>query len=94
MSPVVALRDREWAVEQCQSCGADIVWALHERTLKPSVVDAAPSAAGSLVLVARSSGPPLYRVLAPVQRFGRRDLRQSHFETCPQAPSWRRRDAA
>lgn len=78
------------AVERCATCGAPIVRAIHERTLKPSVIDAEPHPVGDIAITPRSSGMPTYRVLPVAQRFGRRDLHRSHFATCPDARTWRR----
>jgi hypothetical protein len=84
----------EHLVEDCTTCGAPIIRAVHERTLKPSVIDAAASPAGNVILLPPlAAGLPLYRVLKVAEQFGRQDLHTSHFATCPQAASWRRRSS-
>ena len=82
-----------WPVDKCDSCGAGIVRAIHERTLKSSVVDAEPSKDGNIELVA-AQGAVIYRILSTEKRFGRTNLRMSHFATCPNADSHRRKRAA
>lgn len=75
--------------EACRSCDAPIIWAV---TLngKPTLVDAEPAADGTVALE-RINGRVLARVLPVAKRFGRRDLRLSHFVRCPQAKQWRKR---
>lgn len=86
-----------WSTEPCRSCHAPVIWAV---TIlgKAMPVDAEPSANGNLALEWRERGsglpggaPPLARVVSEHLRFGRADLRTSHFVTCPQAGKWRRR---
>lgn len=89
-----------WPTEPCRSCHAPVIWSITEQA-KVMPVDAEPSSAGTLALEwrDRASGlpggaPPLVRVVRPDLRFGRTDLRTSHFATCPQANAWRKRNAA
>lgn len=78
-------------VETCRSCNQPVVFARHERTHKPAPINAAPSADGDiLIFAAGDGGLPLYRLLPPAKRFGRTDLRVSHFANCPKASRWRR----
>lgn len=78
----------DWVTEPCRSCAAPVIWAVTTRG-KAMPVDAVTDADGNLVLEARVDGPPLARVLPVAKRFGRRDLRMSHFVACPQADQWR-----
>jgi len=82
----------DYLIERCSTCGADIIRAVHERTLKPSVIDAAAGIVGNVVLLPprNDHALPLYRVLKVVEQFGRKDLHTSHFASCPQAASHRR----
>lgn len=81
----------DYLIEDCGSCGAPIIRAVHERTLKPSVIDAAAGTVGNVVLVPprNEHAPPLYRIVKVADQFGRHDLHTSHFATCPHAASWR-----
>lgn len=79
----------EYTTEQCRSCPAQIIWAVTERD-KPMPVDAEPSLEGT-VLLEQTGSRLVARVLPAHRAFGRRDLRKSHFVTCPQADQWRRR---
>lgn len=86
-----------WPTEPCRSCHAPVIWAVTEKA-KSMPVDAEPSEAGTLALERRDrigglpgGAPPLARVVRPDLRFGRTDLRTSHFATCPQAGRWRKR---
>ena len=78
----------EHPTEQCRSCPAKVIWAVTERD-KPMPVDAEPSLEGTVLL--EQQGPRLVARVLPAHRaFGRKDLRKSHFATCPDAASWRR----
>lgn len=86
-----------FATEACRSCGARVIWSITEQA-KAMPVDADPSQAGTLALEWRDRGsglpggaPPLARVVKPELRFGRTDLRTSHFATCPHAGEWRKK---
>lgn len=86
-----------WPTEPCRSCHAPVIWCITEQA-KTMPVDAEPSAAGTLTLQWRErssalpgGAPPLAKVVRADLRFGRTDLRTSHFATCPQASAWRKR---
>nr|MDT0658065.1 hypothetical protein [Micromonospora sp. DSM 115978] len=81
----------EHPTEPCRSCAAPIIWASSETTLKPMPVNAEPSKDGTVQLIKRDGEAPIARVLKVAQRFGRKDLRLSHFADCPDAPQWRAR---
>jgi uncharacterized protein GlcG (DUF336 family) len=83
----------DFTVESCRSCDAPIIWAVTASTLKPMPVDAAVVAKGGNVALEYRSDDmqPLARVLPVAKQFGRTNLRQSHFVTCPHAGQWRRR---
>jgi hypothetical protein len=85
-----------WPSEPCRSenCGVLITWAMHatRHTWVPVEAASAPdgtylleqgSVAGDAAVLCRE--PPAHL------RFGRRDLRRSHFRTCPDASNWRKR---
>jgi hypothetical protein len=79
------------AQDRCRSCQAPIIWAVTERG-RDTPVNAEPSADGSIALVDQGAGrTPLARVLKVADRFGRTNLRRSHFADCPSAPKWRKR---
>lgn len=75
-----------WPVEECSSCHARIIWAVTRRALTMPV-DAEPVAKGGNVSLEwrGSELKPLARVLSVAQQFGRKQLWQSHFVTCPNA---------
>lgn len=79
-------------IERCSTCQAEIIWANHERTLKPMPVNAglAPPGEGSLLVFVTGAGAVTYSVISVAKRFGRR-LRISHYATCPNAPQHRSR---
>jgi hypothetical protein len=87
---VASVTQPHGAPRPCATCEAQVIDALHWRTLKPSVVDAEPSPEGTINLIVQSERPPIYTILKEEQRFGRRDLRVSHFATCRDAASWRK----
>lgn len=76
--------------DRCRSCQAPVIWAVTERG-KDMPVNAEPSVDGTIQLVEQAGRPPLARVLKVADRFGKTDLRRSHFADCPNAPKWRRR---
>jgi hypothetical protein len=81
-----------WITTLCGSCQAEVIWATTTRGRK-MLVDAAAYEDGTIVLELQHGGlAPLARVLPVTKRFGRKDLRKSHFAMCPQAAQWRRRD--
>jgi len=77
-------------VDECRSCGAKVIWAFTSRKRMP--VDAACTSGGT-VLLEWSSGAPFAKVIPAVKAFGRKDLRTSHFATCPNADDWRTKKA-
>ncbi|MET9303213.1 hypothetical protein ABZX66_28220 [Micromonospora aurantiaca] len=79
----------DYPTEKCRTCPATVIWAVTERG-KTMPVDAEPTAGGNVQLVEQYG--QLTAVVVPAKRaFGRKDLRTSHFVTCPQADQWRRR---
>jgi len=76
----------------CESCPAPIIWAV-TRNGRRMPVDRDPVKTGNVALTDRThlGQPPLAEVLAAARCFGRRDLRESHFVTCPHSTVWRRR---
>lgn len=79
-----------YRVTACNTCGAPVVWATSPATRRSAPIDAEPTTDGN-VEVYRHGGNVLFRVvtdtpLMPVP------LRTSHFATCPDADTWRKRD--
>lgn len=74
---------------QCSSCKADIIWSTSEKG-SAAPIDFQPSPDGTVALEYRGSPTPLSRVVPVKHRFGRTDLRKSHFATCPEAARHRR----
>lgn len=81
----------DFKVDKCDSCGAKVIWSVTVRA-RNMPVDADPIKGGNVQLEHRGAGvTPLARVLTPAQQFGRTNLHRSHFVSCPQAASWRKR---
>lgn len=78
---------------KCRSCGAPIFYAVYSTTGRKMPIDRDPTAAGSLAVGFGSPGSFAERKAFYVpkpERGGRTDLFTSHFETCPDASSFRR----
>lgn len=80
----------EFTTEECGSCQAPIIWAMTEKAVRMPV-DAQPASDGNVRLHDRGGVAPLAVVLKTHELFGKTGLRKSHFATCPDAVSWRRR---
>ena len=80
----------EFVKVPCDSCAALIIWTTSEHG-KSAPIDAEPAADGNIALTAVPGQNPLSKVLSVRQQFGRTGLRKSHFATCPDGPSWRKR---
>lgn len=83
----------EWTLSTCRSCTAQIVMA---RTAmgRTMPVDPRPVPGGTVKLTPRSGVPgnaPEAKVVPARLAFGRRDLHQPHWASCPYADSHRRR---
>lgn len=76
----------------CKSCPAPVFWA-ETVTGKPMLVDAEPVRGGNLRLEQRPGRAPIAYVVAKHIAWGQ-TLHVSHFSTCPQAGSHRKRGAA
>jgi len=77
--------------ERCKSCNAPVIWCATER-LKPMPVNFEPEPGGNLAIDQRSDGRmPFARVVDKKHAWGRTDLHKSHFATCPDAGSWRKK---
>lgn len=83
----------EWPLARCRSCNAPIVWGLTS-TGKRMPADAEPVVGGNTVLTAGADGPE-FLVVKEAERLRRLDqgdkLHVSHFTTCADSGSWRRR---
>lgn len=84
------MAEHPWKVEACGSCDAPVIWAV-TRNLRRMPVDAEPVAKGGNVQLEwrGEDVTPLAKVLNVTQQFGKRNLRQSHFVTCPNAAAHR-----
>lgn len=79
-----------FAVEECGSCRAPIIWAM-TRNARSMPVNAEPVAkGGNIALAAGPNGTPIATVLSVAQQFGRKALYTSHFTDCPNADRHRR----
>lgn len=76
--------------DRCRTCQQEIVWAV-TRNGKDMPVNVEPEKDGNIRLTERPGMAPLADVLPVAKRFGRTDLRTSHFTNCPGADRWRRR---
>lgn len=79
---------RQYDTSQCTSCKKPIIWTVTDRD-KRMPVDAQPSDAGSVALSIQD-GVVRSRVVPAKLRFGRTNLRTSHFATCSNAAGHRR----
>lgn len=82
-----------WTVSSCASCQAEIIWCVSVKGSRMPV-DARPAADGNLSLTENGTAAPRATVLAVAKRFGRTNLHKSHFATCQDADSWRKRGKA
>ncbi len=79
----------EFVRDECESCHEPIIWAVTTNA-KRMPVDFEPSTGGNVAL--RPGAPaPIADVLSVTRQFGRTDLRTSHFATCVDAKTWRKR---
>lgn len=79
-------------VQACRSCTAPVVWGETEARHRTIPIDSTPDPAGTLLLLDRDGDRPLVRYVDPMDRHkhaGR--LYRSHFATCPNAATHRRR---
>lgn len=80
----------DWPQDQCDTCHAPIIWT-HTTNAKRMPVDYEPSPQGNIALRPGGMGP-VSVVLSIAKQFGRKNLYTSHFMTCPEANSWRKRN--
>lgn len=80
----------DFTIESCSTCSARIIWAITVKA-KRMPVNAEPEPGGNVALDFRPGMEPLARVLSVTRQFGVKNLRMSHFVTCPQAAQHRRR---
>jgi hypothetical protein len=73
-------------MDNCKSCGKEVIWLKHHETLKPNPIDAEPSINGNIV-ISREKG--LYRMATrnemEIARNDNKNLYISHFATCKDA---------
>lgn len=93
---LVEVTATRWPSEACRSegCGKPIIWAQHRSRRNWVPLDAVATSDGTYAVQpggATPDGPGPLVCHEPPQklRFGRRDLRRSHFATCPDAAKWR-----
>jgi hypothetical protein len=79
---------------RCRSCRAEIIWTTNVESGKAMPVDPTPVPGGNVVLTAGNDGPRA-QVLSPAEVRRRYPtslgLHLSHFATCADAASWRKR---
>lgn len=91
-SDATAETPKPFPVQECLSCKKPVIWTRTERGGKPMPVDADPTGDGNVALRWAPDGTITAWIPKPHLAFGRRDLRKSHFATCKDAGTWRRRD--
>lgn len=78
-------------VSPCRSCGALVIWACATSSGKLMPVDQTPIATGNILLTERD-GQVWATVLSKTAALSApKDRHVSHFATCPQAASHRRK---
>jgi hypothetical protein len=84
----------EFVLARCRSCNGAVIWTTNVQTGKRMPVNPTPRLGGNVVLTSGNDGPEA-RVLPPSEVKARQErgieLHVSHFATCPQAGSWRKR---
>lgn len=81
-------------VSKCQSCGAEIIWAMTQ-TNKRTLVDAKPVPNGNIYLVHRGPDQPPLAVHAKFSRpVGEVPKYRSHFASCRDRHKWRGKSRA
>lgn len=78
---------------QCNSCGAEIVWAVTSGKGKAMPIDAEPNPDGNVELLPPKQGTraPVAVVHAQPPLAPEHPIHMPHHATCPQAAEWRRR---
>lgn len=83
--------EHPWKVDHCHSCHRPVIWTETERSKRMPVDAEPPLSGGNVELVWRGSTvAPLSKVLPVAKQFGKKNLRTSHFATCPNADRHRR----
>lgn len=82
------MSEQPFPIEACRSCDHPIIWTVTTGG-KAKPVEPQIAADGNVALSWRA-GHVLAEVLPVAKRFGRVNLRKSHFATCKQASMWRR----
>jgi hypothetical protein len=78
-------------VSTCRSCNAPIIWARNNQTGASMILDADPVSNGNIV-VYFNAPKPLATVLGRLDaQMHEGPLYVSHFSTCPDGKTWRRR---
>lgn len=72
----------------CRSCGAAIVWAVSTSSGKRMPLDAEPTAQGNVIL---DSATEPYSAVVQRGPIADGSGHLSHFVTCPNAASWRKK---
>lgn len=72
---------------KCRSCRAPMVWVQTEAG-KRTPIDPEPVAGGNIIIKDRTQDPPVVAYVKPDQKIKRF---VSHFSTCPQSKSWRKK---
>ena len=81
-----------WKIDNCGSCFKPIIWATTVRATSMPVDAEPPTQGGNVHLEWRGTAvKPLAHVLGVAAQVGKKDLRTSHLQTCPDRAAWRRR---
>ncbi len=76
-------------VQKCRSCGAPVIWLRHDRTGNLAPIDAEPGGNGNVLCLPNGH----YVNLSPLEMLdpdNQGQVHTNHFQTCPQAASWKR----
>lgn len=80
------------AIKPCGSCGAPVYWLKNLRTNRPAPINADPDPAIGNCVIDLSAAT--YGVFGPREAAEKRaageQLHTNHFQTCPQAKTWKK----
>ncbi len=78
-----------FTIGECDACRRPVIAAV-TLAVKHILVDAEPSATGTLRLLAQDKTLPVAVDLKPAERFGKTNLHTNHAATCPDVKRWQR----
>lgn len=76
---------------KCRSCGVLVVWCKLLPSCKPHPLNAVPVVGGNIETRPGEIAGERYGKVVPATERGDRRLYTSHFMSCAQAASWRRK---